>query len=173
MSSISISLPSNLIDVGRHVCSLWKEPCAFTSPSHRLLATGTSVRSWKDPFWPIVLVLLSTRIPSSNTLLISGVSLITPISSEPIAPSIMGGVFLPSVGASITSRSLSGNPVVDFHLMKGEIVPHRYNPGYIILSYLVSFVGCWTALKLLHQRTSHRGYYNWSVHHLYLSLAGH
>ncbi|KAL8751552.1 MAG: hypothetical protein Q9199_006338 [Rusavskia elegans] len=50
----------------------------------------------------------------------------------------MGGVFLPSVGASITSRSLSGNPVVDFHLMKGEIVPHRYNPGYLLLAAAVS-----------------------------------
>lgn len=84
----------------------------------------------------------------------------------------MDDVFLPSVGASIASRSLSGDPVVDFHLMKGEIVHHHYNPGYIVLSYLVSFVGCWTTLKLLHRRTSHRGYYNWSVRHMYLTLAG-
>ncbi|KAL8845949.1 MAG: hypothetical protein Q9221_008928 [Calogaya cf. arnoldii] len=75
----------------------------------------------------------------------------------------MAGIVLPSVGASILGRQFTGNPPVD---MRGEIVPHHFSAGYIVLSYLVSFVGCWTTLKLLHRRTSHRGYYNW-----YLLLA--
>ncbi|KAL8992867.1 MAG: hypothetical protein Q9169_006775 [Polycauliona sp. 2 TL-2023] len=72
----------------------------------------------------------------------------------------------PSVGAFVVTRAPSGDPAVEFHLMTGAVVRHQYNAGYIVLSYLVSFVGCWTTLKLLHRRTSHRGYYNW-----YLLLA--
>lgn len=53
---------------------------------------------------------------------------------------------------------------MDLNPIKGQIVHHHYNPGYIVLSYFVSFVGCWTALKLLHRRTSYRGCYNWSVY---------
>jgi NO-binding membrane sensor protein with MHYT domain len=37
----------------------------------------------------------------------------------------------------------------------------RYNAGFIVLSYLVSLVGCITTLELLHRRTSRRGLYNW------------
>ena len=36
-----------------------------------------------------------------------------------------------------------------------------YNAGFIVLSYLVSLVGCITTLELLHRRTSRRGLYNW------------
>ena len=43
----------------------------------------------------------------------------------------------------------------------GEIVPSSRSPGYIVLSYLVSYVGCLTALELLLRRTHHGGYYNW------------
>ncbi|KAL9587131.1 MAG: hypothetical protein Q9203_003621 [Teloschistes exilis] len=50
---------------------------------------------------------------------------------------------------------------MDLILMGDRPVDHSYNPGYILLSYFVSFVGCWTALKLLHRRTSRHGYYNW------------
>ncbi|KAL8884088.1 MAG: hypothetical protein Q9215_007786 [Flavoplaca cf. flavocitrina] len=78
----------------------------------------------------------------------------------------MAGIIPSSVGPSILIRSLTGDALVDFNLMKGDVVRHQFNPGYIVLSYLVSFVGCWTTLKLLHRRTSHRGYYNW-----YLLLA--
>ncbi|KAL8645946.1 MAG: hypothetical protein Q9210_006424 [Variospora velana] len=46
-------------------------------------------------------------------------------------------------------------------LTQGQVTNHSYNAGYIVLSYFVSFVGCWTALKLLHRRTSRHGYYNW------------
>ncbi|KAL8687669.1 MAG: hypothetical protein Q9218_006223 [Villophora microphyllina] len=55
---------------------------------------------------------------------------------------------------------------MDLNLMDGQVIRHTYNPGYILLSYFVSFVGCWTALKLLNRRTSRHGYYNW-----YLLLA--
>ncbi|KAL8662167.1 MAG: hypothetical protein Q9202_004923 [Teloschistes flavicans] len=50
---------------------------------------------------------------------------------------------------------------MDVTLLGDRAVGHTYNPGYILLSYFVSFVGCWTALKLLHRRTSRHGYYNW------------
>ncbi|KAL2853275.1 hypothetical protein BJY01DRAFT_78737 [Aspergillus pseudoustus] len=36
-----------------------------------------------------------------------------------------------------------------------------YLPGYIILSYVVSVMGCTTTLELLHRRTSAAGFYNW------------
>ncbi|OJJ50874.1 hypothetical protein ASPZODRAFT_57117 [Penicilliopsis zonata CBS 506.65] len=36
-----------------------------------------------------------------------------------------------------------------------------YLPGYIVLSYVVSLMGCATTLELLHRRTSRAGLYNW------------
>ncbi|KAL9008849.1 MAG: hypothetical protein Q9173_006069 [Seirophora scorigena] len=50
---------------------------------------------------------------------------------------------------------------MDSTLMQDQVTQHSFNAGYIILSYCVSFVGCWTSLNLLHWRTSRRGYYNW------------
>ena len=44
-----------------------------------------------------------------------------------------------------------------------EVVFHSYSGGFIVLSYFVSVVGCWTALELLHRRTGTRGLYNWWV----------
>lgn len=45
-----------------------------------------------------------------------------------------------------------------------------YLAGYIVLSYLISAMGCATTLELLHRRTSKSGLYNWyalgSVHHV-------
>ena len=43
----------------------------------------------------------------------------------------------------------------------GKWINHGYDGGLIFLSYFVSFIGCWTALELLHRRTSIHGYYNW------------
>ena len=40
-------------------------------------------------------------------------------------------------------------------------VHHHYDGGFIFLSYLISFVGCCTALELLNRRTGPRGRYNW------------
>ena len=43
----------------------------------------------------------------------------------------------------------------------GQWIDHSYGGGLIFLSYFISFVGCWTALELLHRRTSIHGHYNW------------
>ncbi|KAL4919810.1 hypothetical protein BDW62DRAFT_34089 [Aspergillus aurantiobrunneus] len=48
----------------------------------------------------------------------------------------------------------------------GAPITVSYLPGYIILSYVVSAMGCATTLELLHRRTSTKGVYNW-----YLLLA--
>ena len=80
-----------------------------------------------------------------------------------MAPSITGSLPLPQLKASILGHQLNSDPNVHLQLMRRNVVGHQFNAGYIVLSYFVSFVGCWTALKLLHLRTSHRGYYNWSV----------
>jgi hypothetical protein len=47
--------------------------------------------------------------------------------------------------------------------LQGQAVSQRYNVGFIVLSCFVSVIGCWTALELLHKRTTTRGYYNWYV----------
>ena len=36
-----------------------------------------------------------------------------------------------------------------------------YDAGFVVLSYIVSLVGCVTTLELLHRRTSRHGAYNW------------
>lgn len=36
-----------------------------------------------------------------------------------------------------------------------------YLAGFIVLSYVVSVMGCITTLELLHRRTSAAGFYNW------------
>lgn len=41
-----------------------------------------------------------------------------------------------------------------------DLISHSYDPGFIVLSYLISLAGCWTSLELLHRRTGSRGYYN-------------
>ncbi|KAJ5782899.1 hypothetical protein N7457_004673 [Penicillium paradoxum] len=41
------------------------------------------------------------------------------------------------------------------------LVQVTYLAGYIVLSYLVSAMGCTTTLELLHRRTSRSGLYNW------------
>ena len=45
----------------------------------------------------------------------------------------------------------------------GQITPCSYNAGFIVLAYMVSWVGCITTLELLHRRTSRRVLYNWYV----------
>ena len=44
-----------------------------------------------------------------------------------------------------------------------ELVPRSFIPAFILLSYVVSYVGTWTTLELLHRRTAGRGAYNWCV----------
>lgn len=38
-----------------------------------------------------------------------------------------------------------------------------YLAGYIVLSYVISAMGCATTLELLHRRTSRSGFYNWYI----------
>ncbi|KAH8652810.1 hypothetical protein BGZ60DRAFT_420285 [Tricladium varicosporioides] len=46
---------------------------------------------------------------------------------------------------------------------EGQIVPRAFSAGYVVLSYLVSYVGAWTTLELINRRTAGRGLYNWSL----------
>ncbi len=48
---------------------------------------------------------------------------------------------------------------------EGEIVPRTFTTGYIVLSYIVSYVGALTTLELIHRRTADTGLYNWYVPH--------
>jgi len=50
----------------------------------------------------------------------------------------------------------------DSHLV-GKILPQSYSVGFVVLSYVVSYIGALTTLELLHLRTSYRGAYNWYV----------
>ena len=43
---------------------------------------------------------------------------------------------------------------------EGEIVPHSFISGYVVMSFVVSYVGALTTLELLHRRTSSHGAYN-------------
>ena len=45
----------------------------------------------------------------------------------------------------------------------GDTIPYSYNAGFIVLSYFISAVGCWTTLELLHRRTTTGGVSNWHV----------
>lgn len=53
------------------------------------------------------------------------------------------------------------NQVADLGPYVGKWIRHTYDGGLVFLSYFISFVGCWTALELLHRRTSIHGHYNW------------
>jgi NO-binding membrane sensor protein with MHYT domain len=46
-------------------------------------------------------------------------------------------------------------------LFENQAVLVSYSPGFIVLSYIVSLIGCTTTLELLHRRTSKTGWYNW------------
>ncbi|OBT92158.1 hypothetical protein VE01_10030 [Pseudogymnoascus verrucosus] len=50
---------------------------------------------------------------------------------------------------------------IDWKEWEGRIVPRQFTPGFVVLSYLVSFIGAWTTLELLHRRTAGKGLYNW------------
>ena len=45
--------------------------------------------------------------------------------------------------------------------LQGHVIDKKYDAGYILLSYLVSLVGAWTAFELLNLRTTRKGRYNW------------
>jgi NO-binding membrane sensor protein with MHYT domain len=43
---------------------------------------------------------------------------------------------------------------------EGEIVPRRFDVGYVALSYLVSLIGSLSTLELINRRTSQKGIFN-------------
>lgn len=55
------------------------------------------------------------------------------------------------------------NDTVLWQEWEGLIVPKEFSIGYVVLSYVVSYVGTWTTLELLNKRTAGRGLYNWYV----------
>lgn len=61
-------------------------------------------------------------------------------------------------GAAVAGAESQGTDLTPF---LGQLIAHSYVPGYVFLSFLVSFAGCWTALELLHRRTGAHGYHNW------------
>ncbi|OBT61333.1 hypothetical protein VE03_09534 [Pseudogymnoascus sp. 23342-1-I1] len=52
---------------------------------------------------------------------------------------------------------------IDWKEWEGRIVSREFTPGFVVLSYLVSFIGAWTTLELLQRRTAGKGLYNWSL----------
>lgn len=55
------------------------------------------------------------------------------------------------------------------HASEEQVVHVSYLAGYIILSYVISAMGCATTLELLHRRTSRSGLYNWFVNNPWFS----
>ena len=51
-------------------------------------------------------------------------------------------------------------PKTTFGVAEGDIVARSFIPGYIVLSYIVSYIGSVTTLELIHRRTSGRGVHN-------------
>ena len=45
-------------------------------------------------------------------------------------------------------------------LWEGKIVPRTFSVTFVILSFVVSFIGSASTLDLFHRRTSHRGTFN-------------
>jgi hypothetical protein len=59
------------------------------------------------------------------------------------------------------TNSTTGIPSHSIVDLEGKIIPRSIIPGYVALSFLVSFVGAWTALELISRRTAMGGHYNW------------
>ncbi|KAI0451826.1 DAO-domain-containing protein [Xylaria acuta] len=47
-----------------------------------------------------------------------------------------------------------------FQQYQGHLVPRSFNPGFVVLSFIVSFIGAVSTLELLNRRTSHNGFIN-------------
>jgi hypothetical protein len=43
---------------------------------------------------------------------------------------------------------------------EGHIVPQRLNPGFVVLSYIVSLIGAGSTLELINRRTGSKGLFN-------------
>jgi hypothetical protein len=48
----------------------------------------------------------------------------------------------------------------DYDDLVGKIIPRTFAPEFVVLSYVVSYIGALTTIELLHRRTSRRGWYN-------------
>ncbi|CZR66694.1 related to MHYT domain signalling protein [Phialocephala subalpina] len=53
------------------------------------------------------------------------------------------------------------NGTASWQAWEGLVVPRYFSPGFVMLSYLVSYVGALTTLELINRRTAGRGLYNW------------
>lgn len=62
---------------------------------------------------------------------------------------------------SNSTNGTSWTPPTNLTALEGHFVDRTYQPGFVILAYMVSFVGAWTALELINMRTSIRGWFNW------------
>jgi hypothetical protein len=51
----------------------------------------------------------------------------------------------------------------DIQSYYGKIVHKGLIPGYVVLSFIISYIGSWTTLELINRRTSSKGLYNWCV----------
>jgi NO-binding membrane sensor protein with MHYT domain len=47
-----------------------------------------------------------------------------------------------------------------FRQYEGHFVPRSFNPGFVVLSFLVSFIGAASTLELINRRTSRNGFLN-------------
>ncbi|RFU36173.1 hypothetical protein B7463_g155, partial [Scytalidium lignicola] len=45
----------------------------------------------------------------------------------------------------------------------GHIIAKRVSPGYVVLSYVISYIGALTTLELINRRTATRGLFNWFI----------
>lgn len=79
-----------------------------------------------------------------------------------LLPSSLQEVFHPTT-KSFSNFAMSNSTQL-FLDWEGQIVPRAFSPGYVALSYLVSYVGAWTTLELINKRTAVRGLYNWYIH---------
>ena len=104
------------------------------------------------------------KSPSVNELEIITCVLSPSLKNHYLRPSLSEAV-VPLTKLALLCLCLSGytmsNDVVLLQEWEGRIVPRAFSVGYIVLSYLVSFVGAWTTLELINRRTGGRGLYNW------------
>jgi hypothetical protein len=59
--------------------------------------------------------------------------------------------------------NITGVSGTNLTALEGHIISRSYNPGFVVLSFMISYVGAWTTMELLQKRTSWKGSYNWYV----------
>lgn len=45
--------------------------------------------------------------------------------------------------------------------LEGHVITRGHDPGFVVLSFFISYIGALTTLELINKRTSQRGLYNW------------